>query len=138
IWLHGMGFAGRGDDTWLDVVLARINIAGGTTPWLASGAICLDGQRFRLGGPHRYRATHVTERPDRVEFTVPGKGITVSGTAEAPRERFVGWIYADPDGSEHHTVNCSIADLNLDIKNLNTKGMAAYELGMREHDHGMP
>jgi hypothetical protein len=140
IWLHGMGFAGRDDDTWLDVVLARIDIAGRTTPWLASGAICLDGQRFRLGGPRRRRQTHVAERPDRVLFIVPGKGISVTGAADAARERFVGWVYADPDGSEHHTVNSSVADLTIKVNDqtLTAKGLAAYELGMREHDHGMP
>jgi hypothetical protein len=62
----------------------------------------------------------------------------------APRERFVGWVYADPDGSEHHTVNCSIADMRLQVSRrggaaseLVVEGGAAYELGMRERDHGM-
>ena len=62
----------------------------------------------------------------------------------APRERFVGWIYADPDGSEHNTVNCSIASMELEIERdgsgplrLRTDHGAAYELGMREKDHGM-
>jgi hypothetical protein len=62
----------------------------------------------------------------------------------APRERFVGWIYADPDGSEHQTVNCSIADMRLIVERkgrppmqLTVEGGAAYELGMRERNHGM-
>lgn len=144
IWLHGMGFAGAGEDTWLDVVLGRIRIAGRTTPWTASGAISLDGERIALGGPGRIRRTRVQERPDHLAFGLPGRGITVSGTVGAPRERFVGWVYADPDGSEHHTVNCSIADLELTVarhgrppRTLSAPGLAAYELGMREHDHGM-
>jgi hypothetical protein len=63
----------------------------------------------------------------------------------APRERFVGWVYADPDGSEHHTLNCSIADMRLSVSRgggaaseLVVPGGAAYELGMREQDHGFP
>jgi hypothetical protein len=144
IWLHGMGFDGADDGTWLDVVLARIKVAGRTTPWVASGAISVDGNRFALGGPQRFRGTRVQETPERLEFVLPGRGIAVSGTVRAPRERFVGWIYADPDGSEHHTVNCSIADLDLWVSRgderligLTSVGRNAYELGMRERDHGM-
>jgi hypothetical protein len=69
----------------------------------------------------------------------------VRGTVSAPRERFVGWVYADPDGGEHHTINCSIADMRLVVERpgegrgweLVVEGGAAYELGMRERDHGM-
>jgi hypothetical protein len=144
IWLHGMGFEGTDDGTWLDVVLARIKLAGRTTPWIASGAISVDGSRFALGGPQRFRSTRVAETPEKLEFVLPGRGIAVSGTVRAPRERFVGWIYAAPDGSEHHVVNCSIADLDLWVSRgderligLTSTGVNAYELGMREHDHGM-
>lgn len=144
IWLHGMAFDGGGDDTWLDVVLGRIKIAGVTTPWTASGAIALGGERLELGGPQRIRSTSVDEAPDRLRFVLPGGGVEVRGTVGAPRERFVGWVYADPDGSEHHTVNCSIADIELTASRperepvtLRAAGLAAYELGMRERDHGM-
>jgi hypothetical protein len=144
IWLHGMAFEGAGDDTWLDVVLGRIKIAGLTTPWTASGAISLGDERLELGGPQRIRSTKVDEAPDRLRFVLPGGGVEVRGTVSAPRERFVGWVYADPDGSEHHTVNCSIADIELTASRperdpvvLKAAGVAAYELGMRERDHGM-
>jgi hypothetical protein len=139
-----MAFDGADDGTWLDVVLGRIKVAGLTTPWTASGAISLDGERFELGGPQRIRSTRVDERPDRLDFTLPGGGVELSGTVQAPREQFVGWVYADPDGSEHHTVNCSIADLTMTATRpgapavtLQSPGRAAYELGMRERDHGM-
>jgi hypothetical protein len=144
VWLHGMDFEAYGDDTWLDIVLGRLRIAGRTTPWVASGAVSVAGERFALGGPARARATKVDATPGRLAFTLPGRDVTVTGTASAPRERFVGWVYADPDGSEHHTVNCSIADLELTVAGegrppsaLFCRGLAAYELGMREHDHGM-
>jgi hypothetical protein len=144
IWLHGMGFAGAADTSWLDVTLGRIRLAGRTTPWIASGAISLDGERLPLGGPWRARRTRVAETPERLELALSGRDVAVAGTVHAPRERFVGWVYADADGSEHHTVNCSIADLTLRVArpgrapvSLHAAGLAAYELGMREHDHGM-
>jgi hypothetical protein len=64
---------------------------------------------------------------------------------ESDRKNFVGWVYADPDGQEHNTVNCSIADMTLTLtaagaadRELRLRAGAAYELGMREKDHGMP
>jgi hypothetical protein len=69
----------------------------------------------------------------------------VQGSVGAERKDFVGWVYADPDGSEHNTVNCSISDMTLSVSrpgerplSLQLAGGAAYELGMRERDHGMP
>jgi len=53
-------------------------------------------------------------------------------------------VYADPDGSEHDAVNCSVADLELQVTldgsspvTLRARGSATYELGMREKDHGI-
>ncbi len=142
IWLHGMAFDGAGEDTWLDLTLGRVRVAGRTTPWVAAGAISVAGERMALGGLGR--GPRVLETPTGLQFAVPGRDIVVAGTASAPRERFVGWVYADPDGSEHHTANCSIADLTLRVArpgraalSLHAAGRAAYELGMRERDHGI-
>ena len=116
-----------------------------TTPWIANGVLASTATRHRLGGPGRARCTEVAERPDGADFTLPGDDITVQGTVGAPREAFVGWVYADPDGSEHNTVNCSASDMKLTLsrpgkgaRTLTVAGGAAYELGMREKDHGMP
>ena len=74
-----------------------------------------------------------------------GKGVKVRGRVGADRKDFVGWVYADPDGPEHNTVNCSIAEMTLTVERdgrppveLRTAHGAAYELGMRETDHGIP
>jgi hypothetical protein len=147
IWLQGSGFEGRGEDTWLDVAIGRIKIGPWTTPWVANGALSLDGERHRVGGIGKVRSTVIDEHPDHCVFTLPGQDLTVRGQVRAPRQRFVGWVYADPDGSEHNTVNCSIAGLTLDVEQatseastvgLATPHGAAYELGMRETDHGIP
>jgi len=139
IWLNGSNFEGHGDDTWLDVAVGRIKIGPWTTPWVANGVLSLDGTRHRIGGLGK-RGTKVDEHPDHARLTLPAEDFTIEAEVSAPRERFVGWIYADPDGSEHNTVNCSIASLKLAAgsSSLTTRNGAAYELGMRETDHGVP
>ena len=140
IWLHGSNFEGEGADTWIDAAIGRIKVGRWTTPWIANGVLSLAGERHTIGGIEKARATKIDEHPDRCVFTLPGADVSVTGEVSAPRERFVGWVYADPDGSEHNTVNCSIASLTLDVggRKLVTPHGAAYELGMREKDHGMP
>jgi hypothetical protein len=110
--------------------------------------LSLDGERHRLGGIERARSTKVEERPDRARLRLPGGDLTVEAAVTAPRDRIVGWVYADPDGSEHNISNCSIAGLTLTVSlsgapatppvTLRTAHGAAYELGMRETDHGIP
>jgi hypothetical protein len=136
IWLHAL----TPDGAWLDAAIGKVRVGPVTTPWVGNGAISIEGRRHTLGG----RAVQVREAPDRCEFVLRGRAITVRGRVSAPRERFVGWVYADPDGSEHHTVNCSIADMRVSVERhgeptmvLGVDGGAAYELGMRERDHGI-
>jgi hypothetical protein len=142
IWMHGIGFEGAGEATWLDAAIGRVKLGPLTTPWIGNGALSIDGERIPLGGPGR--KVEVSERPDACQFLLSGKSTRVRGAVSAPGERFVGWVYADPDGSEHNTVNCSVADMRLDVErdgrpplSLAVAGGAAYELGMRERDHGV-
>ncbi|MEA2401339.1 MAG: hypothetical protein QOK00_1742 [Thermoleophilaceae bacterium] len=135
IWLHGLTESGD----WIDAALGKVKLGRVTTPWVAGGALSLGGRRHALGGPGR--KVEVSEGPDRCDFLLTGKAVRVRGSVAAPRKDFVGWVYADPDGSEHNTVNCSIADMRLQVEGsgeLVVAGAAAYELGMRERDHGMP
>ncbi len=144
IWLHGIDFAGE-PDTWLDVALGRILIAGRMTPWLASGALCIDGQRHRLGGLGA-RGTRVAETPRGCELQLAGEhGVTLGARVQVPAQAAAGWRYADPDGGEHQVVNCSVSALELDValpsgesRTLRSEHGCAYELGMREGDHGVP
>lgn len=144
VWLHGASFEGRGEDSWLDVGIGRVKIGRWTTPWIANGAISLDGERHRLGGIGAIRRTHVEAKPGLLTFDLPG-GLAVSGKALAPETETVAWIYSDPDGSEHNTLNCSIADLELSLTGgtgepteLRAAGSCVYEYGSRETDHGVP
>jgi hypothetical protein len=145
IWMHGLAFDGAAPDgTWIDVAIGRIKLGPWTTPWIGNGEIAFGGERLRLGGLGRARQTKIEESPNRCLFVLPGDGMTVRGEVGADREDFVGWIYSDPDGGRHDTVNCSAARMTLKIERdglepvtLSADGGATYELGMRERDHGV-
>ena len=139
IWLHGLGFEEERDDSWLDVAIGRVRIGPLTTPWIASGAVSLRGRRFRLGGLGR--RARVSEATERCDFALSGAGVKLRGAVSADLKDCVGWLYADPDGSQHQVTNCSIADLKLALEpaglpshELHLAGGAAYELGRRERD----
>jgi hypothetical protein len=143
IWLHGTDFR-ESHSAWVDVALGRVLVAGRLTPWVASGAISLDGRRLRLGGLGA-RGLRVVESAARCSLTLPGEGgMTVEAHVDTPAEASAGWRYADPDGGEHDVVNCSVAALALNVRprggaarTLHTAHGAAYELGMRERNHGV-
>jgi hypothetical protein len=144
IWLHGTGFAEDGD-AWLDVALGRVKLGPWTTPWIGNGALSLGGERHRLGGIERARSTHVDEHPGRCDLVVPGDGLSVRAAVRADRKDTVAWVYADPDGSQHHSLNCSIADVRLAVERerqapveLAVERGGVYELGLRDSDHGIP
>jgi hypothetical protein len=144
VWLEGTGFD---DDagTYFDAGAARVRLGSRISPWIPSGMLTLDGTQHRLGGLGAIRSARVEESPTACDFVLPGKDIVVRGRVSAPAKDFVGWVYADPKGPEHNTVNCSVADLELRIErpaepplDLELPAGAAYELGMRESDHGIP
>jgi hypothetical protein len=145
IWLHALGFAGA-PDAWLDVAIGRIRVAGRLTPWVANGVLSIGTRRHRLGGL-RARGLRVRESPAGCELELPGEaGLTLGARVSVPDGTAAGWRYADPDGSAHDVVNCSIATVELDIRTgsggtsrtLRSAHGGAYELGMREQDHGVP
>jgi hypothetical protein len=144
VWLEGSGFADS-PDTYFDAGAARIKLGPWTTPWIPSGMLMLDGESHRLGGFGHIRAASVEALPGECLFVLPGKDIVVRGKVSAPKKDFVGWVYADPDGPEHNTINCSVSDLELTVERPATPPLqltlpagGAYEFGMRETDHGVP
>jgi hypothetical protein len=146
IWLHGVGFD-QDPQAWLDVALGRVKIAGRMTPWVANGALSFAGRRRRLGGLGR-GGLRVDESPTGCALTLPGeRGMTVELRARVPEHTAAGWRYGDPrGGAGHDVVNCSIAALELSVTLAGERGArtltsahgGAYELGMRERDHGVP
>jgi hypothetical protein len=144
IWLHGISFEEQ-PEAWLDVAIGRILLAGRQTPWVANGAISIDGRRRRLGGLLA-RGLSVRETAAGCVVEIPGEdGLRINAIARNPPGAAAGWAYADPDGGSHDVVNCSIAELRLSVssgatatRTLHAPHGGVYELGMREHDHGVP
>ncbi len=144
VWLEGTGFEDA-PGSYFDAGAARVRFGRRTTPWIPSGMLVLEGEAHRLGGLGGIRSTVIEEAPAECSFVLPGREIVVRGRVSAPQKDFVGWVYADPEGPEHNTVNCSVADLELSIdrpgraaRTLRLAAGAAYECGMRETDHGIP
>jgi hypothetical protein len=145
VWIQGAGFAER-PGAYFDAGAARIKLGPWTVPWIGNGRLVLDGREYRLGGLERIRSTKLRDQPTRCDFALRGEGgVRVSGSVSAPAKDFVAWVYADPTGPKHNTLNCSISDLELNVERPNEPaerlvltGGAAYEIGMRETDHGIP
>jgi hypothetical protein len=139
IWLHGIDFR-EDSSAWLDVALGRVLVAGRLTPWMASGAVCVDGRRSRLGGLGA-RGLKVAESPGRCSLMLPGEhGLLVEAHVDTPPGSSAQWRYTDPGvhgpAGEHDVVNCSVAALALNVRapgeaatTLHTAHGAAYELG---------
>ena len=143
-WIQASDLGGNPGD-YLDIAAGRIKIGPMTTPWIANGRLVLGGEEYTLGGIGKAYGTEVDEKPDGCTFTFPGKNVNVKGTVSAPLKDFVAWVYADPAGPEHNALNCSIADIELKVERPDTRharvevaGAAAYELGTRDTDHGVP
>jgi hypothetical protein len=108
-----------------------------------------DGCVLQLGGEHGLGIRAIVEVPHRTaagwrysDPREPRSEVTADGTLRG----------AHPDGLEvispggHDVINCSIAALDLSVRlpgtserrTLHTVHGGAYELGMRERDHGVP
>jgi hypothetical protein len=143
-WVQGARLDGA-RHSYFDMAAGKIKLGPWTTPWVANGVLVLEGEPHRLGGLDRVRDTEIRDAPTSCEFELPGKDLSVRGRVGSKDTNFVAWVYADPDGGEHNTLNCSISDLELTVdgprgesRRIETPGAAAYEIGMRETDHGVP
>jgi hypothetical protein len=137
IWLHAVDFEDS-PGTWLDVAIGRLLIAGRMTPWVANGALSLDGRRHRIGGLGA-RGLLVAETASRCRLTLPGAdGLLLDARVGTPAQAGAHWVYDDPAGGEHDVTNCSIAGLDLIVHRADVPALtlrcshgAAYELGTR-------
>jgi hypothetical protein len=144
IWVQASELDGR-PDSYLDIAAGRIKIGPWTTPWVANGMLRLGGTEHRLGGFGKVIGTKIDSQPTNCSFELAGSDVKVRGRLGSEPKNFVAWIYADPKGPEHNTLNCSISDIELAVEldggppeRLEVTGAAALETGMRDTDHGVP
>ena len=114
VWIQGSGFEGRSPEDYFDMAVGRIKVGGSDH---AVGRQ-RDADARRQGPPARRLRTHPEHR--RSQRSRPARASSsrarasrCHGTVRAPAKDFVAWIYADPVGPEHNTLNCSISDLEL-------------------------
>ncbi len=144
VWIQGGDLAGQGESCF-DMAVGRIRIGPLTTPWVGNGLLRIDGSEHRLGGFDKVFSLKVDDEPTACDFEIAGSDVKVRGRVSSEPRNFVAWVYADPKGPEHNTLNCSISDLELEVihkgaepERLEVAGAAAYEIGMRDTDHGIP
>jgi hypothetical protein len=142
VWLHAAGFEDE-PDAWLELAIARVRVAGALTPWIANGAVCIGGQRFRLGGFSHVPGVRVAAAPGRLEAIVPGRGVEVRVAVHADLDQTVGFRYAgvtsDPVSGDREVLHAGLAEVRLGARRpgrssaelLSAFG-GAYELGGRE------
>ena len=73
VWIHGAGFEGRDPSDFLDIAAGRIEIGPWTTPWIANGAIALDGEVMPLGGLGKTYGTSIERRARLLRVRGPGQ-----------------------------------------------------------------
>ena len=133
------------DDTYFDAALGRIKVgAHDDAVGRQRGALPRSASDIASAASSESARPRSTEQPTECEFELTGKDVRVRGRVAAEPRKFVAWVYADPAGPEHNTLNCSISDLELTVERrgrrrerLECVGAAAYELGVRETDHGI-
>ena len=137
VWVQG-AFLHGDEPAYFDMAAGRIRLGPLQTPWVANGMLRLGAVEHRLGGFGRAWSTKVSEHPTSCAFQLAGKGVMVRGRVASEARNFVAWVYADPRGPEHNTLNCSIADLELELERdggaperMELIGAAAYEFGTR-------
>jgi hypothetical protein len=145
VWVQGAAFEGHDEGDYFDMAVGRIKLAGLRTPWVGNANLVLDGAEHRLGGFERIASTRIAEEPTAARFSLKGSGVRLSGRVASEAKNFVAWIYADPVGPEHTTLNCSISDLELEVERdgmaperLTVTEGAAYEFGSRDGGQGIP
>ena len=139
-WIHAGGLGADGSG-WLDLALARVRIGPLLTPWIAAGAVSLDGLVYTPARRSRVRrslngpATSLS-----LALVGGGAGVGVSTGAgslsleiDAPVASTVSWHYAAPTGPGRAVTHCSIADAVI------TLGAASFEVhGRLAVEHGAP
>ena len=145
VWIHAATVDDDGSHGYVDLAAGRIRLGPLTTPWVLNGQVLHGGEELRVGRIREGPAHEAERRADALRLHGAGRRLHDPGVVGAPPERFAGWVYADPQGPDHHALHCSIADIDLTIERpgrspvgIRVEQAATYELGTRRTDHGIP
>ena len=116
VWMQGSGFEGRSPEDYFDMAVGRIKV-GGAHDALGRQR---DADARRRGAPARRLRPHPEHAglrgADRARASSSrARASALAARVRAPAKDFVAWVYADPVGPEHNTLNCSISDLELRV-----------------------
>ena len=132
---------------WLDAAIGRVKIGPLTTPWVANGALSLERRAPALGGLGRRRGRAARRRTAASSTCRRGGLARAAGRVGRRCEdvRRLGLRRSRPAASttpstaRSPTCACGWSGEGAPpAKAFEVRGAAAYELGMRERDHGVP
>lgn len=142
VWLNCNEFEGQGADTYFDGAAGRVRLGPIVTPWLPVAMAVVGGRRYMFNTIAHGLRGKVRDDHTSCELVLKGRGAEARFRVSAPAEQFIGLVYQDPDGKVHNTLNCSIADAELELRpkhgaaiSLRSRGGASYEIGVLERDH---
>jgi hypothetical protein len=133
-WMHagGLGDDGQG---WLDLALVRIKLGPLVTPWIASGALHLDGRTYAPAPLRQVSCDHAQGRTTVALALSPTARLRLLITAPEPAT--VTWDYGSPSGPGRSVENCSVADATLELES--SAGARCITLsGTVAVEHGAP
>lgn len=132
VWLHADSFATAPGD-WLELVLARVRLAGTRLPWTAMGTLRVGGERIPLGGLGR--RVQASPQPGRLTATIAAAGGRLAVTVTASEQHAAAVRYTAPAGGSRSVRHATMAAVGLRLRGGRRDGLAlttrrgAYEYG---------
>ncbi len=144
-WGHCSAFEDHGDDTWFEGFSSRLKIGPWVTPYLSMGFLSLRGERYAFNSVGSLLRSEVESGTTWWNFTIPGRDHSLRGRVQAPKERFLGLHYYNPDGAVRYCLNSKMADGQIELLDrsgavlatLVSKGTFALENLVHDPSHGV-
>jgi hypothetical protein len=143
-WGQVAGFDGE-PDAFLEVATARVKIGPLWTPRMTPVVLRVGGDTIALNSVTRVVRTKARYELFEWTFEAKGRGVSVRGTIDAPRDAFVALTYPNPPGGKKTCLNSKIARCVLRVERkkqppleLVAANRAAFEILTDASDHGVP
>jgi hypothetical protein len=144
-WTHCSAFKDHGDDTWFEGFSSRLKIGPFVTPHLSMAVLSLRGRRYMWNGAQALFRSKIESATDRWSFQIPGDEFSIRGTVQAPKDRFLGLHYYNPNGDVRYCLNSKMADGEIELLDRNNILLAtlkaertfAFEVLVHDPKHGV-